>query len=484
MRNLVQFFLGGHPFVHTWDDREMAVIKSKGTVLGEVTSVVCSDSGNTQEVGVIFKHKAGGLQRGLGARQRWSLPTTAKPTRTGDLICMLHGATTPMIIRLREDHFAVIRIAVFPATYKEDEVEPVKVDWEHTMEGSPSAHDILLVWDWRKSAENLTANGEHAALVWAAYRGLENAETGHDGELDKLVVAWNTALIFDDFGEFEKAEEVLRQSVERYRVDREWVSSHMIWGFTKNVERKHFNHMVLWWAARKGHEAVVFVLLCLNGTGIDVKDEAFGQTPLSIAASCGHEATVKLLLQTRGVDLTSKEKRWALTPLSLAVRFGQDTIVDLLLQWKVDINAQDGKDGHTPLSRAAYGGDETTVNRLLAKGTANINAKDQRDGRTPLSWAAKNGHEAIVRLLLATRDAHIETRDIDGRTPLCLAAMHGHESVVKLLLNSKAHVEATDRHQETPLSLASTHNHQGVVKMLQPWLHRPPKPPSSNLLDL
>ncbi len=64
--------------------------------------------------------------------------------------------------------------------------------------------------------------------------------------------------------------------------------------------------MPLSWAAKKGHKAVVKLLL-EKGAELESKDKR-GWTPLSWAAKKGHEAVVKLLLE-KGTELESKDKR-------------------------------------------------------------------------------------------------------------------------------------------------------------------------------
>ncbi|RYP92526.1 hypothetical protein DL770_001392 [Monosporascus sp. CRB-9-2] len=127
------------------------------------------------------------------------------------------------------------------------------------------------------------------------------------------------------------------------------------------------------WAAEKGHEAVVQLLL-EKGANIEAKDNEYDQTPLSWAAEEGHEAVVKLLLE-KGVIIETKDK-YGRTPLSWATEMGRKAIVQLLLE----------------------------------KG-AIIETKDKY-GRTPLSWAAENGHEAVVQLLLE-KGVNIEVRCYD-----------------------------------------------------------------------
>jgi hypothetical protein len=85
---------------------------------------------------------------------------------------------------------------------------------------------------------------------------------------------------------------------------------------------------------------------------VDAKDDN-GWTPLSWAAERGHEAVVKLLLGTGKVDVDAKDEEYGWTPLSLAAENGHEAVVQLLLgTGKVDIDTKDN-DGRTPLSWAA-----------------------------------------------------------------------------------------------------------------------------------
>jgi Ankyrin repeats (3 copies) len=64
----------------------------------------------------------------------------------------------------------------------------------------------------------------------------------------------------------------------------------------QNLDLKDsYGRTPLWWAAEKGHEAVVKLLLETGKADVDSKDTEHGRTPLSWAAANGHEAVVKLL---------------------------------------------------------------------------------------------------------------------------------------------------------------------------------------------
>ncbi|KAG4256551.1 hypothetical protein FPRO03_14015, partial [Fusarium proliferatum] len=208
----------------------------------------------------------------------------------------------------------------------------------------------------------------------------------------------------------------------------------------------------LWWAAERGHEAVVQLLLEWSAS-VEAADKD-GRTPLLCAVAQGHETVVQLLLDwganTNAVD---KDGR---TPLWWASLEGHEAIVRLLLDWGADTEAAD-KDGQTPLRLAADRGHEATVQLLLDQG-ADTDAAG-KNGQTPLWLAALKGHKDIVRLLIE-RNASVEAADRWwGRTPLLCAVAQGHEAVVRLLLDQGAYTEAADKGGRTPLWWAVERGH-------------------------
>lgn len=99
--------------METWDKREIAVIKSKGCILGQL-SLVEDDSVwyDRQHVNIAFNNtpKSLGYEREYGTR--WTLQALGKSIRKRDFVCLLQGALKPTIIRAYKDHFAIIMIAV------------------------------------------------------------------------------------------------------------------------------------------------------------------------------------------------------------------------------------------------------------------------------------------------------------------------------------------------------------------------------------
>jgi Ankyrin repeats (3 copies) len=63
----------------------------------------------------------------------------------------------------------------------------------------------------------------------------------------------------------------------------------------------------LLWAAKRGHEAVVKLLVERDDVAADSRDNYFVRTPLSWAAKRGHEAVVKLLVERDDVAADSRD---------------------------------------------------------------------------------------------------------------------------------------------------------------------------------
>ncbi|KAF2175471.1 HET-domain-containing protein, partial [Zopfia rhizophila CBS 207.26] len=121
-------------------DREIAVVKSKGCILGRV-SLVQSDTVQDDREGldVIFKNREGSA--------RWNLQTSAKPIRDGDLICLLRGASKPTIIRPCQDYFDIIMVAARPP--ESITMGSGYMKWPELLQsGILFTRGFTLVWDW------------------------------------------------------------------------------------------------------------------------------------------------------------------------------------------------------------------------------------------------------------------------------------------------------------------------------------------------
>ncbi|KAF4871171.1 Ankyrin repeat domain-containing protein 50 [Colletotrichum siamense] len=182
------------------------------------------------------------------------------------------------------------------------------------------------------------------------------------------------------------------------------------------------------------------------------------------------------------------------TPLTFAACRGLDEVVELLLDHGANIEAV-GKDGRSPLFRAAHLGHVSTVKtlqhygakspvqcggplelwpapknnfwliiELLIIGGANIESRNER-GLTLLSSAARAGQLPLLVMLL-DRKADIETRDGEGRTPLWHALWNNQESTFEMLLRRGAKIEVVDRNGDTPLIYAARYGTASILQTL------------------
>ena len=173
----------------------------------------------------------------------------------------------------------------------------------------------------------------------------------------------------------------------------------------------------------------------------DLRDDT-GRTPLSWAAARGHEAVVQLLIERNDVDVNAKANDGR-TPLSWAARNGHGAVVRLLIERNdVDVNAKDSGYGQTPLLWAARSGHEAVVRLLIERSDVDVNATNNM-GRTPLSWAVQEGYESVVRLLLEQDNINLDVKDNQDRTALDWAT-NNHTSIIQLLRLAAAHPEELD----------------------------------------
>ncbi|KAI9857597.1 MAG: hypothetical protein M1813_008189 [Trichoglossum hirsutum] len=278
------------------------------------------------------------------------------------------------------------------------------------------------------------------------------------------------------------------------------------------------SNMLLWEAARCGHEEVVRMLVSKYGAMTESRDSE-GLTGLSIAAVEGHNAVVKVFLgsdmhptlQEEGTALCHAAKNGHLEVvksltvparrfvgeveekalflavdnghlgvaqflvsyilavagdkqmfLYFAVDRGHGAVVQLLAENGWDVKAEVAE-GWTALHLAAHRGQEEIVRMLVGYGS-DVGAKDH-DRRTALHLAAHRGQEEIVRMLVGY-GSDVEAKDHDQRTALHLAATEGHDTVVKRLVDTGASVMTGDRDGRTALLLAALQGHKAVVQFL------------------
>src|SRR5579871_2278330 len=283
MQRLVRFLLSEDISVGTLADKEAAVVKGKGYILGEVSAVHSDIAWNgRQSVDIVFKNISRQSENRGEWGAYWTLQTSAKPIQEGDLICLLKGTSNPAIIRLCNGYFAVIVISASPPEHIQTGGGYIK--WPKLLQSvNPFVRDFLLVWDWEHTSEKLQDLGEYDTLL----RTLECSKTELEDHFIKATRTWNIALILGDLEEYNEAEKRLREAIEGYKMAFEEKDSYIL--------KCQYGLTPLSWAAGNGYDMVVHQLLEIDGVEPDLQDSQYGQTPLSWAAGGGHEAVVKLL---------------------------------------------------------------------------------------------------------------------------------------------------------------------------------------------
>ncbi|CAD6450284.1 792c6830-6a34-4fce-850e-daaa5295d776-CDS [Sclerotinia trifoliorum] len=150
---LVKFILCEKISVDICQTRRMAVIKSKGRVLGTVRSARRTPWKHTQILEIDFLRFA--TRYGKYDIQEWKLPTARKDIQAGDIVCFLEDISRPMIIRPCNDHFDVIMItADLKVDLKNYTFHTWVKNWSLGFFTSLSS-DFLLVWDLEDPQEKI-----------------------------------------------------------------------------------------------------------------------------------------------------------------------------------------------------------------------------------------------------------------------------------------------------------------------------------------
>jgi len=218
----------------------------------------------------------------------------------------------------------------------------------------------------------------------------------------------------------------------------------------------------LTWAASKGYEDIVKMLLERDDVNLDHAETEYGRTPLSWAAENGHEGIVKMLLEREDVNPEHPDTKLGRTPLTLAAQNGHEEVVKMLLRRDVTPYPVDTFYGQTPLSCAAENGHEGVVKMLLERKDVNPALRDTKYGRTPLPRAAQNGHVGVVGIPLQRPEVIIDILDKTNQTPLSLASSEGHDEVAKMLQDKS---QAAGRGHWGSLPPADPNEHERVLQL-------------------
>jgi ankyrin repeat protein len=238
-----------------------------------------------------------------------------------------------------------------------------------------------------------------------------------------------------------------------------------------------YGRTALMFAATRGHDSVVRILLALPETEPNARDED-GNTALMLARENGRESTVQILLQagakedefTRDSTLEpSSPPEDSLAPPGIIVNMNctvgseadktsltqQESLFELVRNGRNDViqrqleafptlvNAKD-LEGDSLLSCAVICDNKDLVRSLLVYNQLDVNAQN-RDGCTALTSAIKQRNLVIARLLARHKSIDSTLKDKNGMSPLLWSVQWRQSPVTRMLLGRcPSHVHHTD----------------------------------------
>ena len=179
----------------------------------------------------------------------------------------------------------------------------------------------------------------------------------------------------------------------------------------------------LTWAAARGHEEVVTMVLRREDVNPDQADTLYGQTPLSWAAKKGHLGIIKILLEQEGVNPDKADTFNGQTPLSWAAEKGHEGIVKMLSQRRDVCAATPDSTNQTPQPLALSEEHDTIVSIQQERGNVNCVAAD-RGSPTSLPPSSLTRDECVVGMQLQSHDSNTDMTDFNFQPEPLPAAHH------------------------------------------------------------
>lgn len=198
---LTQHCLGSQVSITVLPPNKVA-INGQGTVIGRVVETKPNSAvHDLQQMTVAISDTPEASRYEALWGKLWTIQQTAKAIHSGDIICILHGADRPTLIRASGHSFSVIVIAIIPRRNLQPAVEcataskPEKrADTEGMCDFSPFSPDrrLSLIWDW----DIPSASASDSA---------ERHDTSSSGDFSPEEKLYEAARIMIDIGEHEKA---------------------------------------------------------------------------------------------------------------------------------------------------------------------------------------------------------------------------------------------------------------------------------------
>ena len=147
LRNTLRFIFHKDLDIETWEERAIAVIKSRGCIIGRVTSV---EKKARQSLAIDFTNRFWAFQFKKMWSARWTIEITERSTLKDDFVCLLQGASKPTIIRACQDYFTIIVLIVSPLG-----APCVNTTVQGGSSTKPFFHNLMLLWNGEDAPKNL-----------------------------------------------------------------------------------------------------------------------------------------------------------------------------------------------------------------------------------------------------------------------------------------------------------------------------------------
>ncbi|KAH8155753.1 uncharacterized protein LAJ45_00763 [Morchella importuna] len=204
-------------------------------------------------------------------------------------------------------------------------------------------------------------------------------------------------------------------------------------------------------------------------------EDSLGVTALMWAASKGHEPLIRLLLEKGAAGVNDRDDE-GLTALHRAASEGHIEIIESFLKHCADIHARTD-DFSTVLHWAVTSRSEDVV-RLIIKSSFNGKEIDfqnfegsvysQRYRGTALHWAVIGGHEGVARVLLE-EGADKNLKDNTGRIAIFWAVEFGYGGLCRMFLMDGFDSNVRDNFGSTIFELAESAENDEIVRLLKAY---------------
>ncbi|RGP78641.1 hypothetical protein FLONG3_3263 [Fusarium longipes] len=431
---LITYILPNSLAVHTWDDKQVAIIQNMGHIFGRVCGVSQRSIWGDSQV-MNFKWVVPQVQ--TDGQSNWTIKTPGKPIMSGDVICVFHGSSRPAVIRPRRLYWEIIMISICPV----DDIPSHQIStWKqllHALDTSQTKFE--LIWDWEALSNTQEGPRGKSFPSPLDLKGEEEISAGTPGDAREQECFW---LIHSQEAAFPDTDYRLQEVTRILAMGHEFYK--------------------LWWWHTKAEDHF--------GESMSILESILGG---SVSSETTRDENHNMIRKKKAINLvlssfTGIQGGWL--PLQWALRAGHNLIAKILLE-NADLNAQ-FEYGHTPLTWAVRREYNELFEALLHSGRVSADAQCEI-GRTALHYASLFGHHTMVELLLQTNQVDPDARDENGKTPLLLAADRGHEVIVRMLLekptvdpNSKEPQYLIAEGERTPLTIAAQKGHVGVVRVL------------------